>query len=249
MTRARANKTVPPASVLAILPIAVRSRVEELVAGLQQALGSELKSVIAFGSAVRGGFDPAHSDVDLVIALQHDLPELLDKIGPLLRMARAAARVECVILLHDEIEHAADVFPLMYDDIRACRSILFGDDPFATLFVADEHRRLRIEQELRDARIRLRRIVAGEGLAGPALGGAVAARIKLLRSPLHALFDLVGKEIKDDLTTVLRVAGDRWGADASALLSPTRDAVAALRALRRVLDGAVDEVDALQVAR
>jgi hypothetical protein len=235
--------------VLALLPITARTRLEELVASLQKLLGGELVSVIVHGSAVRGGYSVAESDVDLVVVLDDDAPEKLERIGPALRIARAAARIECLILDTEEIPQAADVFPLLYDDIRACHAVLHGIDPFADLHIEDQHRRLRIEQELRDARIRLRRVVASEGLAGPTLAGPLARRIKQVRSPLHALLALVGRDVKDDLAAVLTASADRWRADAAALLSPQRDPNAALRSLRTVLDGAVAEVDKLEVAR
>ena len=66
-------------------------------------------------------------------------------------MARASARIEVMILHRDEIPRAADVFPLLYDDVRSCHAVLHGSDPFAQLVVHDEHRRLRIEQELGSA--------------------------------------------------------------------------------------------------
>ena len=118
------RKPVPAASVFAMLPINVRTRVEELIASLSKTLGGSLDAVVAYGSAVRGGYDANTSDVDVVLLLKADSPELLESIGPALRLARAAARVETIILTSDEVKRAADVFPLLYADIRACHSVL-----------------------------------------------------------------------------------------------------------------------------
>ena len=42
---------------------------------------------------------------------------------------------------------------------QKCHAVVFGRDPFEKLVIAPQHRRLRIEQELREARITLRRAV------------------------------------------------------------------------------------------
>ena len=150
-------------------------------------------------------------------------------------------------LTSDEVKRAADVFPLLYADIRACHSVLFGADAFKDLVIVDEHRRLRIEQELREARIELRRIVATEGLSGPTLAAPLARTIKKLRGPLSALLALKGKEVDDDLASVLRGATSVWREDTTVLLSPQHDPNAALRVLRKIVDAAIEDVDSLTV--
>ena len=46
-------------------------------------------------------------------------------------------------MLAGEIARSADVFPLLFDDVRRCHSVLYGSDPFATLVIQKEHIRLR----------------------------------------------------------------------------------------------------------
>jgi hypothetical protein len=58
----------------------------------------------------------------------------------------------------------------------------------------------------------------------------------------------MGKTSKDDVDNVLRVAAETWRVDAAALSTPQRDPRASLRALRALLDAAVQEADALTVA-
>jgi len=243
----KAPSNVPAATVLAMLPITVRTRVEELIGSLKKTLGEDLESIVAYGSAVRGGYDAKTSNVDLVIVMAKDTPEVLESIGPALRIARAAARVEAVLLLHGEIARSADVFPLLYDDVRRCHAVLFGGDPFERLTIVEEHIRLRIEQELREARVAVRNAVAADGLAGPALAIPITKAVKKLRSPLHALLALKKRDVRDDLATVLRAGNDIWLVDTNALSSPSQDPNASLRALRGVLDAAIDDVDAMKV--
>lgn len=246
------RKPVPSAAVLALMPIAVRTRVEELVASLTRTSSATLEAIIAFGSVVRGGFNANHSDVDLVVIVNSDRPELLEVMAPALRLARAAARIECVLLTTAEIARGADVFPLWFEDMRACHSVLWGRDVFADLVIQDEHKRLRIEQELREARIRLRASIISEAVDDTVLAAMLARTTHRLRSPLHALLVLKangsGKKIADDFDAVLRAAGDAWQVNPALLFSPQRDARAALRVLAGLLDAAIADVDSLGVS-
>lgn len=233
------------AEVLPFLPIASRNRVEELVASVKKTLGSDLAGVIMHGSAVRGSFAPDTSDIDIVLLLKNDHPERIEQIGPALRIANASARIQCMILRIDEIPRAADVFPLLYDDIRMCHAVLFGEDPFSALVIHDEHKRLRVEQELRDARIRLRRLVAEDGLTGEALAEPITRKVKQLRSPLSALLVLNGKPRHEEVDRVLQGCAVLLGCDVAPLFTPSRAPHAALLALHELLERAVHNVDML----
>lgn len=242
------NKPIAAANVLAALPMAVRARLEELIKSLAKTSGHHIEAIIAFGSAVRGGFDAQRSDVDILLLLKSDAPEVLAAMAPALRLARAAARIEVVVLTTSEIARGADVFPLWFDDMRSCHSLLWGNDALADLAVHDEHKRLRVEQELREARLRLRTLVLSD-VGDAILGVSLTRMTHQLRSPLHALFTLMGKltsgKDKDDLDTVLRASADSWRIDQAALSSPQRDPRASLKAVRALLDAAVADADAL----
>jgi hypothetical protein len=243
----RAVKTRKAAEVLPFLPAAVRNRLEELAATLQKTLGDKLHALVLHGSAVRGGYVAGTSGVDVVVVLTDDAPALLESVGPALRLAHAAARIECTLLRLDEIQRSADVFPLLYADIKDAHAMMHGADPFAALEIKSEHRRLRIEQELREASLSLRRLVAYDDLAGPALGAPLAHLVKRLRSPLRALLALLGDDVKDDHERVLAAAGKRFDVDTTSLSSPAKKPHDALIALKRLLDAATRAADALVV--
>jgi predicted nucleotidyltransferase len=231
-------------AIVALLPTPVRRSLEDLLKALQERLGGSLSAVIVHGSAVRGGYVSGRSDVDLIVVVRRVSRAALESVGPALQLARSMARIEAMILDEAEIAGAADVFPLLYDDVRTAHVALVGDDPFAGLPVSDEHRRLRIEQELRDARIRLRRLVT-DAAGGPAeaLIGPLHHKLKQLRSPLHALLRLRGETCRDDFETVLRHAGKHFGVDDLLILRAGQAPGPALDALALLLDRAIEAVD------
>lgn len=231
---------------IAALPVRTLQHLESLTAALQESLGGELRSLLVYGSVARGGFDAERSDVDLVVVLGDDGRERLQAIAPALELARHAARIEAILLRADELQRAADVFPLLYDDIRGCSIVLHGDNPFATLTILDEHRRLRIEQELRESRIRLRRALVEATGAPRTLAGAVERKLKQMRSPLHALLRLRGVTVDDGIATTLKGCAEHWKLELGALARTREDAHAAHDALVNLLDAAIADVDALE---
>jgi hypothetical protein len=226
------------------LPASTRARLDELRRALERALGGELVSMLVHGSAVRGGFRENESDVDVVIVLKSAPLERLEAIGNALHIARNAARIECMLLAEEEVARAADVFPLLYGDIQRHHAVIAGGDPFASLEVSSAHLRLRIEQELREARIRLRRVAADGMGDGRLLAGALSRKIRQVRAPLRALLAMRGDACADELPAVLGAASAAWRVDTAPLTrarEAPREAYAAFVAL---LDAAIADVDA-----
>jgi predicted nucleotidyltransferase len=231
---------------LAALEPGTRERLLELKGALESALGTNLVSLVVYGSAARGGYRPGQSDVDVILVLRDTSREALAKIANALQVARYAARIECMILVEGEIGASADAFPLLYDDVVRHHVVVHGSDPFAGLVVSDHWKRVRIEQELREALIRLRRAVVDAMGAKDAMAGAVIRKAKQIRAPLYALFQLQGVACEDRTHLLLAKAGERWHVDTSRILSAHEAPEAAHDALARVLTAAVAEVDALE---
>jgi predicted nucleotidyltransferase len=233
------------ATVLAMLPAQTRVRIETFAREARSQLGDDLISLVVYGSAVRGGLTP-HSDVDVLAVVRRDDAVFLARLHGAASLARAAARLDLRVLHVDEIARAADVFPLFFDDVRTCHAVLVGVDPFKDLVIHDEHRRLRVEQELREARQGLRRLVIEHAADPPTMRFELEALHKRIRGPLHALLLLHKSHARSDLTAVLDVIGARLGVDTVPLTSRAIDALTAVDATARLLDAAIADVDHLQ---
>jgi predicted nucleotidyltransferase len=225
------------------LPSTVKQRLNALCDALDKALGDQLVAVIVFGSVTRGGWRAGRSDVDVVVVLRDDAREVLARISHPLLVARYAARIEAILLRASEVARASDVFPLLYDEIRRDGVVVRGESPFATLHISDKHRRLRIEQELREARIRMRRMVTDSDGTAASLAQIVDRKLRQVRSPLRALLSLDGQDPGANLDEVVRAAGARFGVDVSALARVAQDGAAAYDTLTRVIDAAIEDVD------
>jgi predicted nucleotidyltransferase len=235
-----------PSAPLDRLPAAVRGQLEELKKRLEATLGADLVGLLVYGSAARGEYREGRSDVDLMLVVKEAPRQKLEAIANALQLARFAARIEAMILTAAEIPRAADVFPLLYDDVRREHVVLSGNDPFSELVISDRHRRLRIEQELREAQIRLRRAVVDAQGSTEMLGGAVFRKLRQIRGALRALFALQGVEVADDLRTVLEHAGKTYGVDVAPLFNVHEKPLRAHEAIDALLAAAVDAVDRME---
>jgi hypothetical protein len=237
--------TAATSVALEALPPATRTTLQALTDALEKALGKNLAALVVYGSAARGGYVPDESDIDVIVVLEDTALPHLHAIAKPLTLARYRGRVEAMILKRDNLSHAADVFPLLYDDLRQKNVILSGIDVFAGLHISNTHRRLRIEQELREARIRMRRAVVDALGSEANIAGAVARKVKQIRSPLHALLCLKGLTCDDGLEAVLAGAGKAYGIDTGSLTRVAGEPEKAHTALRALLDAAILDVDAM----
>lgn len=228
------------------LPAPVRRRIDELRKSLEAALGDGLACLLIHGSAARGEYREGQSDIDVMLVVKDASRGALASISNALQLARYAARIEAMILTSAEIPRAADVFPLLYDDIRRCHIVLSGADPFSALTISDRHRRLRIEQELREAQIRMRRAVIDAQGGGEAIAGAVSRKLRQIRGPLRALLSLRGREVDDALDVVLGEAGELYRVDVAPLRAVNEAPEAAHDALSGLLAAAVEDVDRME---
>lgn len=235
-------------SAIESLPSEVRARILDWSNALAETLGDDLVGILVHGSVARGEYRPGESDVDAIVVLKDAGFAKLAAIANAMQLARYSARIEAMILTEEEIPGASDVFPLLYDDIKRFHVLLRGRDPFAAVEVHDTHRRLRIEQELREARIRLRRAVTDAAGAREAIGGAVVRKLKQVRGPLHALLRLKGIACAPDLASVVSKASETYGVDPAPLRAAREQPESAHTAFGTLLDRAIDEVNAMEGA-
>ena len=128
----------------------------DLVSRLKNAAGSNLLSVILYGSAATGEFHPGHSDLNVLCIMQSlgrdDLSKLHDPSAWWAKKGHPAP----LFFTLDELRHSADVFAIELLDIKAAHRVLHGEDVLASFQVPLRLHRLQVERELRNSALRLR---------------------------------------------------------------------------------------------
>jgi predicted nucleotidyltransferase len=141
---------------------------EAFLDDLKAAHGKNLASVILYGSAAAGDFVPQASDYNLLIALHKITPKDLRNSQAVMREWTRLGYQVPVYFTVEELQNAADVFPIEFHNMEHARKVLYGADVLAGLDLSDENLRHQTEYELRSKLILLRRayIPASGSVAG-----------------------------------------------------------------------------------
>ncbi len=129
---------------------------QDWVTALKQELGSNLVSVVLYGSAVRGEHVAARSDVNLMLVFKKLDLEHISKVRKLTRRKVRKHLPQLVFWTEEELRHAWDVFPLEFEDIKESHQCLVGKDPFGKQKVDKKRIRYQIEFELRSKLLAMR---------------------------------------------------------------------------------------------
>src|SRR5262249_12862094 len=157
-------------------------------------------------------YHPGRSDANIVVLLGDVTLAALLSIAPALRTASRAVGADPLILASAEVERTAATFPVKFIDIKEHHVVLCGADPFVALEVPREHIRLRIEQELRNLSLRLRRRFMAISHSAAELAAALARVARPLALELSALLQFSGKGVPDEDRTaaILAQAADAF---------------------------------------
>ncbi len=198
---------------LSAVPPSISAALDQLKVDLTAAAGNNFAGLILYGGLARGRYRPGKSDANVVVLLRDATPSALSAIAPALKKAWRAAAVEPLVLTSDEAVRAAEVFPTKFLDIKSHHVVLFGENPFSGIDVSREHVRLRIEQELRNMLMRLRRRYLAAIDDSTMLARALTTVVRPLALELAALLQLVGKPIPGDdrSATIFETAAVEFG--------------------------------------
>jgi hypothetical protein len=123
---------------------------------LRAQFAPRLVTVALYGSAAGPDFVAGKSDINLAIVLDRVEYADLHALRPLIPRWRKAGLATPLLLDREFLRRAADVFPMELRGIKAQHSVLFGENVFASLEVADDYLRYQCEHEIRGKLLRLR---------------------------------------------------------------------------------------------
>jgi predicted nucleotidyltransferase len=119
------------------------------VEAARKAAGENLLGATLYGSAARGEFEPAHSDVNVAFVFASLAPAELERLKAVhetwtrLRVARP------LLVSRETLGRSLDAFPLEYLLIRECHVPLSGENHFRDLRIETGPLRQEVERTLR----------------------------------------------------------------------------------------------------
>ena len=170
------------------------AKLEKLIDELRVAHGDNLASIVLYGSAATGDQANTRSDHNLLIALQRITPDDLRAAHDALRDWHKLGQPTPVYFTVEELQDAADVFPIEFLQMEKARKLLFGRDPFEFVQISQANLRHQTEYELRTGLLRLRRLYIPASLSAEKLSNLMSDSLASFAALFRAVLILKGQE-------------------------------------------------------
>ena len=187
------------------LPEPVTRVLGSFVESAKTAFGTELKSIVLFGSAADGMLRAA-SDVNVLLLLSAFDARKSESLREPLRNANAAIQLKAMFLLESELPAAIEAFAVKFGDITRRHVILFGSDPFAGVTVPRQAAITRVKQTLLNLTLRMREAYVARGLREEQLIFLISDMTGPLRASAATLLELQGTPAASGKEALAKVA-------------------------------------------
>ncbi len=172
----------------------ISDAVNHLVDDLKSTHGDNLASVVLYGSAAAGDHVELHSDYNLLVALNRITPSDLRLAQAPMREWQRLGHPLPVYFTVEELQDAADVFPIEFLHMEKARIVLYGRDPFEFLQISDANLRHQTEYELRSKVIQLRRLYVPASISSEKLCALMVESLSSFASLFRPVLMLHGQE-------------------------------------------------------
>jgi predicted nucleotidyltransferase len=207
-----------------------------LTSQLKKTIGSELKSVVLYGSVPRGEAVPGVSDLNALVLLDSLAPTRLAKITPLLQDWVRGGNTPPSFYTVDEWLGMADTFAIEIADMLDAREVLWGLDPVTPDTVTLGDLRLHTEREIRETILHLRlRLVLAANVRGE-VGSLLLAGLPSFTAYMRAALRLTGQQAPRETGIAIERAAALIGGDPKPMLECWQ-----LRGTHRPLDVSVTD--------
>jgi hypothetical protein len=131
-------------------------KINDFVKRVRDAAGSNLESVILFGSAVSGDFHSGLSNLNLFCVLRDSSFTSLQALAPVAKWWDRQKQPPPLCMTRKELQRSTDVFTIELLDMQQHHRVLFGEDVVQGLRISMHVHRVQVEYELREKLILLR---------------------------------------------------------------------------------------------
>ncbi len=185
---------------------------ERLVHDLRAAHGDNLASVTLYGSAATGDASARH---DVLVVLRRLGVEDLRQAVALIRDWTRAGQPLPVYFSQDELNRAADVFPIEFLQMEQARKVLHGSDPFEFVEISNANLRHQTEYELRTKVLQLRRLYFSSAASAEQLAKLMRDSVSSFAALFRAVLILHGAPPPISKRDAVKATADVLGLDLS----------------------------------
>jgi len=186
---------------------------EELIDKLGKAHGTNLKSIVLYGSAVVGGQLDEDAPKKVLVVVDRITPADLKAAHDVTEWWRLEGNPSPIYFTSEEMADSSDVFPIEFIDMSKLRHVLYGKDPFEGLDIPTTNLRHQLEYELRGKLIKLRRLYVPASHNPNRLTRLMAESLDSLAVLFRHVLELMGKEAPFDKRECVMKLGDALDLD------------------------------------
>ncbi len=167
---------------------------DRLVNDLRAAHGENLASVVLYGSIAAGDQIELRSDHNVLIVLNRITSDDLRLAQAPMRRWQSLGQPIPVYFTVQELQDAADVFPIEFLQMEKARRVLYGGDPFEFVQISRANLRHQTEYELRTKLIRLRRLYIPASISVKKLSALMSDSLASFAALFRAVLILMEQE-------------------------------------------------------
>jgi hypothetical protein len=168
----------------------LKSSLSEFVDRLRHSIGDDLISVVLFGGAARGHFDPAISDANVMLVLREASLATLDKIASAAEPFRLAFKLSLLTVTEGDLGDSVEVFPTKFLDIQRHHELIWGRDVASALAIPKERLQRQALRQLMNLHLRLRQVYLEVRNRPEQLDGMIRRSLSTLLLNLGILLEL-----------------------------------------------------------
>jgi hypothetical protein len=196
---------------------AMDGKLNELVSRLKEAAGKNLESVILYGSAARGDFQPGTSDLNLLCTLVSIDVNELQRLAPVVAWWTQEIKEPApLFFLTEELQNSTDVFAIESLDAKRSHRVLFGKDIVSDLEIPMNLHRVEVERDLRELLLKLRQHVLHAGRNEMEMTAVLKKTASVAKTLLRHTLLTFGEEPPAVAQDIFKRVGVLTGAEADA---------------------------------
>lgn len=175
-----------------------------IITDYESIYGSDLVSILLYGSATGKDYRPGKSDINFMIVLSEQGIEQLDRAFPVIKKWRKRNVAIPLFLTETYVATSVDVFPIEYLNFQRDYVPVYGKDILKDLSFDVEFIRLQCEREIKGKLLILREAYLESSGKGRALKDVMRNSIPALVAIFEALLYIKGQDIPKEKRAIVR---------------------------------------------
>lgn len=179
--------------------------------------GNDLVSVVLYGSAAGGDFDPCRSDINLLVILTTMSHAMLEKSQDIQNQWMKKRFSRPLFLDKEYITHSLDSFPIEFLTMKGRYIVLYGEDVLKDIRIDKHELSIQIERELKGKWLHLLHEWPKAKKHPKLLSRLLQVSMGDFSAVFHALLHLKGVDVPKERKALFAAVTEAFGLDDNAL--------------------------------